>query len=94
MCANKFEIQSASIWQESGSLLLGSDERDAEQLRERAAVLNVEGVSAEFLDSRSLKAAEPALAVTPQMSGLLVATDTQIVRLLLILVLSLTIKAV
>lgn len=62
-----------------GSLLLASDALEKEQLEERAAQLQGEGLSPILLDSRELQEAEPDLQVSDSMSGLLLQTDAQIV---------------
>ena len=65
--------------QDSGSILLGQNEGEAQDLAERASLLQSAGLSAELLDSEALKDAEPGLAVSAAMSGLFLGSDAQIV---------------
>ena len=67
--------------QDTGSLLLATNELEAEQLKERTAQLAEKGLVPEVLDSQSLRDAEPALHVPDIMNGLRLQTDAQIVNL-------------
>ena len=68
-----------AVSQDSGSILLGQNEAEAQDLAERASLLQSAGLSAELLDSQALKDAEPGLAVSAAMSGLFLGSDAQIV---------------
>ena len=66
--------------QEKGSLLLAKGAEEQQQLADRHAMLQQANVSAKLFDSHALQILEPALAVSPDMHGLLVASDAQMVR--------------
>jgi hypothetical protein len=62
-----------------GSLLIGTSAEEAQELQQRAAALQASGLDATFLDAAALALAEPALNVPEGGSGLLVASDAQLV---------------
>ena len=70
-------------WQAAGSMLLAATDAEAGQLADRQRLLEGAGVHAELWGAQRLRAEEPA--VGPGVTaGLLVRSDTQLVRHLLL----------
>ena len=69
-------------WLRSGSLLLARDLEEAEQLQARLARLRGAGITAQYLNEGALHAEEPALH-SSMAGGLLVSSDSQLVRAML-----------
>ena len=69
-------------WQRSGSLLLARDSEEGEQLQARLERLREAGIKAQYLDEGALHAEEPALD-SSVAGGLLVKSDSQLVRVML-----------
>ena len=70
-------------WQSSGSLLLAREAVEAEQLQARQERLRGAGIAAQYLDEGALHAEEPALRGS-MAGGLLVSSDSQLVRAMLV----------
>ncbi|BDA43429.1 hypothetical protein COCOBI_04-4410 [Coccomyxa sp. Obi] len=69
-------------WQRSGSILLATSLAEAEQLRQREAMLGAAGVDAAMMSTEELRAEEPALG-SAVCAGLLTRSDVQLVSLAL-----------
>lgn len=73
-------LQEALEWQTNGSLLLATTDAEVQQLQQRAAMLQEQGIAGVVLLSpRELQMLEPALQLPPGSRGLLVKSDAQIV---------------
>ena len=70
-------------WQSSGSLLLARESVEAEPLQARQERLRGAGIAAQYLDEGTLHAEEPALH-SSMAGGLLVSSDSQLVRAMLL----------
>ena len=68
--------------QECGSVLLGSTAAARQALTARHSLLAAAGIQAQQLDHTELQAVEPALECRPNLAGLIVPSDAQLVRAL------------
>ena len=68
--------------QDTGSMLLASDGRQAVDLQERCAALQAAGQEARLLDAGQATREEPALRLPADGAALLVPQDAQLVRFL------------
>eukprot|EP00798_Chlamydomonas_sp_ICE-L_P012539 gene12539-15754_t len=74
------ELQTETEWQTTGSLLLASTEAEAQQLKERQAMLSSHGVASMYLNAAAVQELEPAVSIPEVGGGLVTDLDSQIVE--------------
>eukprot|EP00798_Chlamydomonas_sp_ICE-L_P031949 gene31950-33733_t len=72
------ELQTETEWQTTGSLLLASTEAEAQQLKERQAMLSSHGVASMYLNAAAVQELEPAVSIPEVGGGLVTDLDSQI----------------
>ena len=72
--------ENSTYVQDNGSILLASASHEADQLQQRADMLQQNGIRAAYHSSADLKELEPALQLPDDGGGLLVESDSQLVR--------------